>query len=399
MFWIISVITEWSRLDLNSMAVRKIHGSWWVDFRFERQRYRKRSPDNSRGGAILFETILRRKLMSGESITIEDKKKLNPLYRDFAWEWYEIYVSNNNKYSEEKMKKYILQKHLIPFFGTLPINRIDAIKIEKYKAMKDKTDITRKTINNQLTVLRKSLRTAHEWGQLKEVPMIRPFKVPPAKFDFLTEEESRRLLRYADGMWRDMILVALKTGMRLGELIALKWENIDFEASTIAVRYSMVRNEIGSPKNNKVRYIPLTGQVASVLRKKARDSVFVFTYRGTFLRTDYARNSLYRICKKAGIRLVGWHKLRHSFASHIVKKNAPLKAIQELMGHADIQTTMRYAHLAPSVLKSTIELLDEPDINFGQQAVNSAQIYDLDRGGDRLILPNVSKKQGFHPVS
>ena len=392
MLWNICKKNEWSRSDSNNMTVRKIHGSWWIDFRFERKRYRKKSPEDSRAGALAYEASLRHKLSNGESIDKnEEPKKENLKFGEFAWEWFDIYVMNNNKYSEVKMKKYILNKHLIPVFGHLSLDRISTHKVEKYKVKKDATNVSRKTINNQLTVLRKALRTAQEWGLLKEVPRIKLFKTPPVQFDFLSEKEADKLLSSVDGMWHEMILLALKTGMRLGELIALRWEHIDFKAGIITVCHSMVRNQLGSPKSNKIRYIPLADSAAIVLKKRAEKSGFLFTYRGRFLRTEYSRNKLHRICKQSGIRQIGWHMLRHSFASHLVQKNAPIKAIQELMGHADIQTTMRYTHLAPSVLKGTIDLLDS-EKNFGQHTVNSAQIYNLEESGVKIILPNIKQK-------
>jgi len=191
-----------------------------------------------------------------------------------------------------------------------------------------------------------------------------------------------------------MILLALRTEMRLGELIALDWSTIDFNAKTLTVRYSMVRNIIGSPKNNKERHIPLTNEVIAVLDKRKDKVGFVFTYRGTFLKTDYCRYTITRLCKKADLRRIGWHKLRHSFASHLVQKNAPIKAIQELMGHADIQTTMRYTHLAPSTLRSTIDLL-EPE-NFGQHVGNIPILADSDIKKEgaygSIIFANIKEK-------
>ena len=79
---------------------------------------------------------------------------------------------------------------------------------------------------------------------------------------------------------------------------------------------------------------------------------------GATLRVPKTRYVMERSCKKAGLRPVGWHVLRHSFASHLAMRGAPLKAIQELLGHATIQMTMRYAHLSPDVSREAVRLLD-----------------------------------------
>ena len=377
------------------MSVRKVRNTWWIDFRFEGQRHRKRSPINTMAGARDYESTLRRRLVKGEPLTPPKQKKVDrKKLKTFAWEWFELYVKNNNKYSEIIGKKYTLQTHLLPHFGNLYLEDISSITIEEYKNKKDKTHLSRKTINNHLTVLRKCLRTAYEWELLDKLPQVKLFKTPPQKFDFFTEKESNKLLEQAEGMWYEMILVALKTGMRLGELIALDWSAIDFNVKTLTVRYSIVKNILGSPKNNKERHIPLTNEVISVLNRRRKESGFVFTYRGKFLKKDYCRNTIARLCKEAGLRRIGWHMLRHSFASHLVQKNAPIKAIQELMGHADIQTTMRYAHLSPSTLRNTVDLL-EPE-NFGQPVVNTFRIERINREDEEreksIIFTNIKQK-------
>jgi len=79
-----------------------------------------------------------------------------------------------------------------------------------------------------------------------------------------------------------------------------------------------------------------------------------------------------KLCNKAGLRTIGWHKLRHTFASQLVAAGVSLKATQELLGHSDVRMTLRYAHLAPSALRSAVEVLENPQpISIGQQVVNA----------------------------
>ena len=364
------------------MAIRKIKKSWWIDFSYNHIRYRKRSPYNSRDGAEAYEAVLRQKLARGETLDPQEKKQqeCEQQFKEFAWKWFETYVKTNNKPSEIYSKKSALRAHLIPFFGNMSLNKMRTFHIEQYKAQKIKEGLAKKTVNNHLTVLSSCLRTAEDWVNLKTLPKIKWLKIPPYEIDFLSPEESERLLAHSQGMWREIILMALKTGLRRGELQGLSWADIDWNAQTLTVRHSWADNlkVLNTPKSNKVRYIPLTNELYEVLLQKKLSVGFVFPgengqrFVGKRLNIEI-RNA----CTKAGIRQISCHTLRHTFASHLVMKGAPLKAIQELLGHADIQTTMRYAHLTPSSLKASIDLLDPssrlPE-NFGQYTVNPERL-------------------------
>lgn len=89
--------------------------------------------------------------------------------------------------------------------------------------------------------------------------------------------------------------------------------------------------------------------------------------QGAMLTRDSMKHVVPRACRKAELREIQWHALRHSYASQLVMAGVPLKAVQELLGHADIQMTMRYAHLSPSVHREAVALLDRPPPLFGQQ--------------------------------
>lgn len=357
-----------------NMTARIIRKNWWVDFRHNGFRYRKKSPDNSKSGAQAYEALLRRKLSEGEDINDKPKEKeAMALYKDYGWEWFNVYVKNNNKFSEIRTKEFILRKHLIPFFGKTPIDKITTMQIEQYKSQKMKTSLVNKSINNHLHVLSKSLRTAEEWGLIESLPKIKLLKTPPQEFDFLTIAESEKLLEHAKGVWHDMILTALKTGLRFGELKALNWKDIDWERRMIIVRSTIYRNVINSTKSNKKRYVPMTREVYNALMARKREKGFIFTDNSERpLKDTVCQNHLDEACERANLRRITWHVLRHTFASHLASSGASMKAIQELLGHADIQTTLRYAHLSPSTLKDTVNLLEKKDENenFGQHVGN-----------------------------
>jgi len=362
------------------MSARKFRNTWWVDFRFRRERHRIRSPENTKAGAEAYEALVRQRLARGEPSTGYKKEQivLAPYLTEFADKWFRTYVQTNNKPSEQKAKQVALRKHLIPFFKKYRLNQITKVYLEEYKSAKLKTGLSPKTINNHLSILAKCLHTAKEWSVITDVPGIKFLKVPPQRFDFLIPEESQRLLNsIKDKNWYAMILVALRTGLRLGELLGLQWEDINLDTNQLTVRHSIVRGIVSSPKNNKIRYIPFTDEVkGALLELKPGKGLVFYRTTGYAMNHETPRLNLMKMCQVAGLRQIGWHTLRHTFASQLVAVGASLKAVQDLLGHSDIRTTMRYSHLAPSALRETVALLDRPknpeSENFGQQAVNVA---------------------------
>jgi hypothetical protein len=130
--------------------------SWWVDFRFNHMRYRKRSPENTRIGALAYEATLKYKLGRGEQIDrVATPGDQNQTFEAFAERWFDEYVTPNNKFSEARIKKYTLNSSLIPFFGRIPIRDIKAYHIGQFKARKVKDGLANKTIKNHLTVFNK----------------------------------------------------------------------------------------------------------------------------------------------------------------------------------------------------------------------------------------------------
>lgn len=357
------------------MTARKIENSWWVDFRVDHIRYRKRSPENSRAGAEAYEATLRHKLARGQPI--EGRQRVaaqTQSFETFASKWFEEYVIPNNKLSEQRSKHIILRASLIPFFGKMPIGAISARDIERYKARTARTGVKNKTINNRLTVLRKCLATAYEWLELDRTPPeIEWLKCAQPQIDYLSREECARLLAHARGTVRELIQTAQLTGMRQGELKGLQWSSIDWETRVITVRHA--KNDwsdvLDTPKSNRIRYIPMSDALYQVLAKRQGDQGYVFidTDGRPFDKKRLMRR-LNRVCKSAQMRHIGWHTLRHTFASQLAMEGAPLGAVQALLGHSSINTTMRYAHMAPSALRNAIELLTVANDNHGQPVGN-----------------------------
>jgi len=324
----------------------------------ERIRIRKAAHARNRSEALEREHEERAKLEAGAPL-----ESAIPLFRHFAKEFLETYAVTNNKPSEVETKRTTMRLHLEPEFGGFRLHEIGPLEIERFKAKQIVKGLNPKTINNHLTILRRTLAVACEWKKLASVPHFRWLKAPAPEFDFLTFEEAARLVAGADVAWRPMILLALRTGLRQGELLGLKWDDIDLGAGRLMVRRSAVRGVVGTPKNGKSREIPLSDDAIAILRPLSSrfPGGLVFCHEdGRMLTKGDCKHPLWRACRKAGLRQVGWHVLRHTFASHLAMRGVALKAIQELLGHSTMEMTMRYAHLSPDVRRDAVRLLDGP---------------------------------------
>lgn len=303
---------------------------------------------------------------------------------------YMLSVERNNKGSTFDGKEMLFRVHLLPALGRKRLDEIDYATIEDLKirlaetltqnvsrkkdgrpgTRKERRYLSNKTINNILSVLRHVLRVAKKRGLVATVPEIEPYRVMEPETDFLSFVEADRLLVGAAhlGEWRTMILVGLRTGLRFGELIALRWEDVDLVAGKLNVRKSIVKGREGDPKGRKSREVPLGDDVLQALKKHRHlRGLRVFCDDdGKVLRTPKSRWELEKACKKAGLRLVGWHSLRHSFASHLVMRGVSIVTVQRLLGHVDIKTTMRYAHLSPEVSREAVRRLDGGVVLYDQ---------------------------------
>lgn len=346
----------------SNMAVRKRRGAWHIDFQVRGIRYRYKSPGVGKEDAMAFERRLRSELAQyGEVRSLkptEEERRDSPTLAEFAPRWLETYVKANNRVKEYKRKRGTLDNHLIPFFGSQKLEDITAERVEQYKVAKQA--LNPKTLNLQLGVLRKLLATAQEWLLIEGIPRIKLLKVPQPDFKRLTIQESDRLIAVAqEEPWRTMTLVALKTGMRYSELSALKWDDIDWERGVIAVKRSVVEGNISATKNSRIRYVNMVKEVREALEVMKKPSGFIFLFNGKLVLYKTARERLQRCCRDAGVPVISWHDLRHTFASQLSALGANIFAVQKLMGHSDIKMTERYTHLNTSELADAMKLLEK----------------------------------------
>jgi integrase len=341
-------------------------------------------PENRVGALQAERRAIARVLETGDPKPVVEVKEEVPTIEEF----HKVFLATSaiiNKPSSVVSKEKLLRFHIVPRLGHLRLDQVTYAVIEDFKLALAQTPIntgktytglkmdpkstktlSAKTINNVLTCLRRMLVVARKRGLIEFVPDVEWLKREHTDFDFLDFDEAERLLKAAHGEWRTMILTALRTGMRHGELIGLRWEDVDLVAGRIVVRQNVVNGKIGTPKSGKPREIPLGIEVRTALKehRHLRGPLVFCSMSGGLLGVVDTRLPLWRACKKAGLRQIGWHALRHTFASHLVMRGASIKAVQELLGHSSIQMTMRYAHLAPEVVNETVRLLDAPSAEW-----------------------------------
>jgi integrase len=216
-----------------------------------------------------------------------------------------------------------------------------------------------------LTCLSTVLKTACEWGVLDRLPCrVKLLKVPKPSVEFYEPEIYEMLVAAAEKVGPSVhraILLGGDGGLRLGEIIALEWADIDLARRQLHVQRSDWRGEIGLPKSGKPRIVPMTERLAAVLRKgrgvgRAR---VICLDDGSALDRDRLKRQIAEVQGVAGIEDDGRvHILRHTFGARLAMAGAPAKAIQELMGHADLTTTQRYMHHTPQATQEAIRRLD-----------------------------------------
>ena len=347
----------------------KVTTYWITDFTVqipfgELTRYREVPKIQTRRGAEQHERQRIAELLSGRShkkeVSAPEKKKAVPTVAEFRNDFMTDYAEVNNKPSEIETKNMIFSLHLVPALGHIRLDEVGDKEIEKYKGLKLKEGLSPKTINNHLIVLRCMLGKAEDWKLIAKAPKIKWLKVPESDFDFLDFGESENFLAAGEAEWLAMIAAGMKAGLRQGEMLALRWRDVDFTAGKINVRQNAVRGKKGTPKGHESRSIPMSPVLASILRdhRHQRGELVFCNQEGRMLTKNMCRRPLYDNCKRAGLRQIGWHALRHTFASHLVMRGVPIKVVQELMGHKDIKTTMRYAHLSPNMGQDAVALLD-----------------------------------------
>lgn len=249
----------------------------------------------------------------------------------------------------------ITRIHLIPRYGPRPLQSITRREVAEFRA-ELLGKLTTKSAINVFSALSGLFRRAREWDLIADVPTAghRPprAELGPELMWWTAEQTAHALevLRRGGRAFRPWALpfytLALRTGLRLGELVALEWPDLVWSRSVVQVRRSVTNGLLGLPKSGRGRNVPIYADVDAVLRPLAQLSGLVLTHNGERLTPSGVRRQHERLCAEAGLPVIRVHDLRHSYASQLVLAGVPIAHVQKLMGHSELKTTMRYAHLA-----------------------------------------------------
>jgi len=347
------------------MSVRQQRGKWLVDIVFEHadgrhERVRKVSPVNTKRGAEEYERQVRARLLEPR---LHNQKEI-PTFKQFVQDrWWPTYpTAAQNRHTTILEKECHLRVHLMPFFANLRLDAINKETLLRFLATltRDKK-VSAKRAKNVMGTLRTILSSAVEWDVIASHPKFPRIKVSEASFDFYTREESDALLAKArSNEERALLMFALHTGARAGELIAIEWSDIDWHNRLVVFRRSRSRGVTGPTKSGKERKVPLTSALEAALRdmRHLKGPLVFCNADGSPLSVYQLHERLWGAQRRAGLRKIRWHDLRHSFASQLIMAGTPIRQVQEWLGHSTIMMTMRYSHLAPGGGREFLAALD-----------------------------------------
>lgn len=235
------------------------------------------------------------------------------------------------------------------------------------------------------TLFRKLLKVATDWGVIAAVPCsIRLLPRPQREAEFWDFEDYGRLAAAADTVGpnaRMVVSLGGLAGLRMGEIIALRWQDVDLPRRFVWVKRNDWRGHLDKPKGGREARVDLCNRLRDALQDHrvvsqvvSRDGRVLCREDGSALTERGVRRLVERSERLAVLPNCGVHALRHTFGAHLAMRGASPKAIQELMRHADLSMTQRYTHLSPAARESAVRLLDLPvPAGFGDIVETAAQ--------------------------
>src|SRR5260370_21412959 len=314
------------------MGIYRRKRIWWINYHDQnRRRIQESSHSSSRRDAERLHALRKSEVLRGiyrQPVRISLEK--------FAERYMEYAKANKRSWLRDEQ----MLEHLKSFFrGERQLADITAPDIEGYKLHTRKKE-SGATVNRELALLKRIFNLAIDWDlYLGSNPLrkVKFFQEVNTGFRVLSPAEEARLLRNATPAIQDIVLFALNTGSRVGEIFSLRWQNVDLEKGLI---------NVFSPKTQKICVVPINRDVRRILEFWAlgRKNEFVFYNQKSgepFVDLDAG---LQLACEKAEISGVTWHTLRHTFASRLLERGVDIMTVKELLGHSSVTVTMRYTH-------------------------------------------------------
>jgi len=246
--------------------------------------------------------------------------------------------------------------HFTRVWGNPPIHSLTVDVLDQYRGRRRGEGVGAATINREMATLKHALSKAVEWKLLRktareDLTAIKKYQEPDGRLRYLSgPAEADRLLQACDASLRPLVLTALHTGMRKGELLGLTWDLVD-------MTHGFIR--LNQTKNGKARALPFNETLWSVFSElRTRPDVPWVFHDDAGNRWKDVRHPFEAACVSAGLTDFHFHDLRHTFASWLMMRGVPLATVSNLLGHTSPTMTLRYAHLSPKHLTSAVRVLD-----------------------------------------
>jgi len=322
------------------MGIYKRGDTYWIDFRADGRRVRESVGPIKRLAEEAYHKRMT-EVLDGR-FSIQRRKEPMP----FA-EMADLYWELHGKQTPSADVTCYQLKKLKAFFGDMPLQKITIPDVLRYlNGVKERASAA--TANRHHNTLRAIFNRAIEWEKLdgrNPAARVKQFRVENSRTQFLENADITRLLAACDAQIRPIVVVALLTGMRRGEIVNLRWEHIDPVNGVIHV----LQTKSGEP-----REIPIAPKLKALFDTiGGRDSGKVFALATRVLNTRFSK-----ALDLAGIKNFRFHDLRHTFASHFIMRTNDLPATQKLLGHKSTRMTQRYAHLSKGHLQVGIQKFD-----------------------------------------
>ena len=334
-------------------SVRKRGDMWYAYWRNEQGGQHAKAVSTRKKDAEAFLTRVQSQVVDG---TYRDLAPIT--FAAFSEQWLRDYAAVSVKPSTLGGYKSMLNSSLVPFFGPMQLASIRATDVQRYIAERMGTGLKPATVQKAVILLKTMLKHAVEWDYLRTNPAqnVKPPRRDHVEMEFFTPDEIRVFLDATEPRWYPLFFTAIFTGMRLGELLALQWSDIDWHGGTIRVRRSVYRGQFQDPKSKRsVRTLGMSPRLAAVLLDhklnapwSENDLVFCTADGGIIDQANLRHRVFEPTLTAAGLHKMRIHDLRHTFASLLINQGENLKYVQQQLGHASITTTVdRYGHLMP----------------------------------------------------
>jgi integrase len=362
---IFSAKLEGGEKELAKGSVIKRSDIWYVVYRIHGKQKWEKAGLNKRDA----EKLLSMRLDEVNKGTFQELKEIR--FQEFSEKWLSDYAKISVKESTYVSYEVILRLHLIPHFGNYWMHGVNAGDIQNFIAKKmTGGNISPKTMNNILVPLKEMFRHAFVWGHIYKDPTqyIKKPRVESEEMDFLNADEIQIFLKNTEPEYYALFFTAVMTGMRRGELLGLKWEDIDWNSSQIVVKRALYRGKFVTPKSkHSCRRISMTPMLKATLDQhrvfctRSETNLVFCNENGRPLDPEnMVKRHFQPTLERAGLRRIRFHDLRHTFASLLIAMGENVKYVQNQLGHNSATTTLdRYGHLMPGDQNDTGNRLDQ----------------------------------------